>query len=222
MASLPIRAPSARPASFATLRPFWSRATLPIPRPPTASSARPSSGSAGSTRWSTTPACSSPKPFVDYSEADFAAMINVNLAGFFYISQKVIPGMLSAGSGHIVNVTATIAELPTTSLPAALASLTKVGLNGVTRALAIEYAGRGIRVNAVSPGAVKTPMHPPELHGFLAGLQPMGRMARAARDPRCRAVSGKGCFRHRRDSSRRRRRLRWPMVGDMRCGPTGD
>jgi NAD(P)-dependent dehydrogenase (short-subunit alcohol dehydrogenase family) len=118
-----------------------------------------------------------PKPFVDYSEADFAAMINVNLAGFFYISQKVIPGMLSAGSGHIVNVTATIAELPTTSLPAALASLTKVGLNGVTRALAIEYAGRGIRVNAVSPGAVKTPMHSPELHGFLAGLQPMGRMA---------------------------------------------
>ncbi len=118
-----------------------------------------------------------PKPFVDYSEADFVAMINVNLAGFFHISQKVIPGMLRAGSGHIVNVTATIAELPTTSLPAALASLTKVGLNGVTRALALEYASRGIRVNAVSPGATKTSMHAPETHGFLAGLQPMGRMA---------------------------------------------
>lgn len=116
------------------------------------------------------------KPFVDYSKADFAAMVAVNLAGFFHVSQKVISEMLKAGSGHIVNVTATIAEQPTTALPAALASLTKVGLNGATRALAIEYAGCGIRVNAVSPGAVKTPMHPPALHGFLAGLQPIGRM----------------------------------------------
>ncbi len=117
------------------------------------------------------------KPFIEYSKADFAAMIAVNLAGFFHISQKVISEMLRTGAGHVVNVTATIAEQPTTSLPAALASLTKVGLNGVTRALALEYASRGIRVNAVSPGAVKTPMHPPELHGFLASLQPMGRMA---------------------------------------------
>jgi NAD(P)-dependent dehydrogenase (short-subunit alcohol dehydrogenase family) len=118
-----------------------------------------------------------PKPFLDYSKADFAAMITVNLAGFFHVSQKVISEMLKAGSGHVVNVTATIAEQPTTSLPAALASLTKVGLNGVTRALALEYASRGIRVNAVSPGATKTSMHPPETHDFLAGLQPMARMA---------------------------------------------
>jgi NAD(P)-dependent dehydrogenase (short-subunit alcohol dehydrogenase family) len=117
-----------------------------------------------------------PKPFVDYSEADFAAMTAVNLAGFFHISQRAASWMLRAGSGHIVNITATIAEQPMASLPAALAALTKGGLNAVTRSLAIEYASRGIRVNAVSAGAIRTPMHPPETHGFLAGLQPMGRM----------------------------------------------
>jgi NAD(P)-dependent dehydrogenase (short-subunit alcohol dehydrogenase family) len=117
-----------------------------------------------------------PKPFIDYSEADFTAMIAVNLAGFFRISQKAASSMLQAGSGHIVNITATIAEQPKASLPAALAALTKGGLNAVTRSLAIEYASRGIRVNAVSAGAIKTPMHPPEAHPFLAGLQPIGRM----------------------------------------------
>jgi NAD(P)-dependent dehydrogenase (short-subunit alcohol dehydrogenase family) len=117
-----------------------------------------------------------PKPFVDYSEADFATMIAVNLAGFFRISQKAASWMLRAGSGHIVNITATIAEQPVMSLPAALAALTKGGLNAVARSLAIEYASRGVRVNAVSPGAIRTPMHSPETYEFLAGLQPMGRM----------------------------------------------
>lgn len=117
-----------------------------------------------------------PKPFVEYAEADFATMMAVNLAGFFHVSQRVVSEMLQAGSGHIVNITASIAGQPMASVPAALAALTKGGLNAVTRSLAIEYAGRGIRVNAVSPGAIKTPMHPPEAHGFLAGLHPMGRM----------------------------------------------
>jgi NAD(P)-dependent dehydrogenase (short-subunit alcohol dehydrogenase family) len=116
------------------------------------------------------------KPFVEYSEADFTAMIAVNLAGFFHISQKVIPWMLRAGSGHVVNITSSIAEQPQASLVAALASLTKVGLNAATRALAIEYAGRRIRVNAVSPGVIRTPMHSPEAYDFLATLQATGRM----------------------------------------------
>ena len=116
------------------------------------------------------------KPFTEYSEKDFATMIAVNLAGFFHLSQKAAAWMLQLGSGHIVNITATIAEQPVASLAAALGTLTKGGLNAVTRSLAIEYASRGIRVNAVSPGAVKTPMNPPQVHEFLSGLQPMGRM----------------------------------------------
>jgi NAD(P)-dependent dehydrogenase (short-subunit alcohol dehydrogenase family) len=116
------------------------------------------------------------KPFTDYSEQDFTTMLAVNLAGFFHLSQKAAAWMLRMGSGHIVNITATIAEQPMAALAATLAVLTKGGLNATTRALAIEYASRGIRVNAVSPGAIKTPMHSPQTHKFLSGLQPMGRM----------------------------------------------
>jgi NAD(P)-dependent dehydrogenase (short-subunit alcohol dehydrogenase family) len=117
-----------------------------------------------------------PSPFVEYTEADFTTMIAVNLAGFFHISQRAASQMLRAGSGHIVTITAALADQPIAAVSAALTSLTKGGLNALTRALAIEYAGRGIRVNAVSPGVIKTPMHRPEAYEFLAGLQPVGRM----------------------------------------------
>jgi NAD(P)-dependent dehydrogenase (short-subunit alcohol dehydrogenase family) len=116
------------------------------------------------------------KPFVNYTGDDFAAVLSVNLAGFFYISQRAASQMLQQGSGHIVNITATLADQPLNVVPAAMASLTKGGLNAVTRALAIEYADKGVRVNAVAPGVIKTPMHAPETHAFLAGLHPMNRM----------------------------------------------
>jgi len=117
-----------------------------------------------------------PKPFVAYTAADLAMVSAVNLHGFFHISQKSAAWMLKAGSGHIVNITASLAEQPIASVTAALTALTKGGLNAVTRSLAIEFAGQGIRVNAVAPGVIKTPMHPPEAHGFLGGLHPVGRM----------------------------------------------
>jgi NAD(P)-dependent dehydrogenase (short-subunit alcohol dehydrogenase family) len=117
-----------------------------------------------------------PKPFTDYSEADFASLVAVNLAGFFHVSQQAIGRMLAQGGGHVVNVTTTLAEQPVAGVPAALASLTKGGLNAVTRSLAIEYAGKGVRVNAVAPGVIDTPMHPAAAHDFLATLHPLGRM----------------------------------------------
>lgn len=116
------------------------------------------------------------KPFTDYTKEDFDRVLSVNLDGFFYVTQHAVRQMLNQGSGHIVNLTTTLVDQPVKGVPAALASITKGGLDSVTRGLAIEYADRGIRVNAVAPGVIKTPMHAPETHEFLAGLHPVGRM----------------------------------------------
>lgn len=116
------------------------------------------------------------KPFTEYTANDFNAKIALNLAGFFYVSQHAVRQMLAQGEGHIVNITTTLVDQPVKGAASALASLTKGGLDAVTRSLAIEYADKGIRVNAVAPGVIKTPMHAPETHAFLAGLHPMGRM----------------------------------------------
>ncbi|ACB95711.1 SDR family NAD(P)-dependent oxidoreductase [Beijerinckia indica] len=116
------------------------------------------------------------KPFTEYTEQDFTAILAVNLAGFFHITQRTVAEMLKQGSGHIVNITTSLADQAIASVPSVLASLTKGGLNSATKSLAIEYAPKGIRANAVSPGVIKTPMHPVETHEFLAKLHPLGRM----------------------------------------------
>jgi NAD(P)-dependent dehydrogenase (short-subunit alcohol dehydrogenase family) len=116
------------------------------------------------------------KPFTDYTAEDFKAKIATNLAGFFCITQRVAAEMLKQGSGHIVNITTSLTDHAIAGVPAALANLTKGGINSATKALAIEYASKGIRVNAVSPGIIKTPMHAEETHEFLAGLHPMKHM----------------------------------------------
>ncbi|KGM33155.1 SDR family NAD(P)-dependent oxidoreductase [Inquilinus limosus] len=116
------------------------------------------------------------KPFTDYTEADFAQVLSVNLAGFFHVTQHAIAAMLKQGSGHVVNITTSLVDQPIAGVPAVLASLTKGGLNSATKGLAIEYAAKGIRVNAVSPGIIKTPMHAPETHEALGRLHPVGRM----------------------------------------------
>lgn len=116
------------------------------------------------------------KPFTQYTEADFETVVGINLAGFFRITQLVIDEMEQRRRGHIVNISTSLVDQPLSAVPALMASLTKGGLNAATTSLAIEYATRGIRVNAVSPGIIKTPMHSPETHEALARLHPVGRM----------------------------------------------
>ncbi|MGF6814372.1 NAD(P)-dependent dehydrogenase (short-subunit alcohol dehydrogenase family) [Paraburkholderia atlantica] len=116
------------------------------------------------------------KPFTQYTAEDYAAILNVNLNGFFYITQYAIEAMQKHGTGHVVSVTTTLAEKANSKVPSVLASLTKGGLNAATRSLAIEYARAGIRANAVSPGIIKSPMHPAESHARLAAMHPVGRM----------------------------------------------
>jgi NAD(P)-dependent dehydrogenase (short-subunit alcohol dehydrogenase family) len=116
------------------------------------------------------------KEFTDFTEADYDAVLGVNVAGFFRISQLAVEQMLRQGGGHIVQITTSLVEHPNSNVPSLLASLSKGGLQAATKALAIEYASRNIRSNAVALGTIKTPMHPEEHHETLAGLHPVGRM----------------------------------------------
>ena len=116
------------------------------------------------------------KPFTDYTAEEYASILSVNLNGFFHVTQLAVAAMEKQGSGHIVTITTTLAEQAIEGVPSVLASLTKGGLNAATKSLAIEYAKRGIRVNAVAPGVIKTPMHAPATHSALASLHPVGRL----------------------------------------------
>jgi NAD(P)-dependent dehydrogenase (short-subunit alcohol dehydrogenase family) len=116
------------------------------------------------------------KQFTQYTAEDYAAMLSTNLAGFFYVSQLAIAEMEKRNSGHVVSITTSLLKHANSNVPSVLASLTKGGVDAATRSLAIEYAKRGIRVNAVAPGIIKTPMHPVQTHAALSALHPVNRM----------------------------------------------
>ncbi len=116
------------------------------------------------------------KPFTDYTFDDYAAITAVNLTGFFHITQRVIAQMVDQGSGHIVNISTSLVHRADSTRPSALASLTKGGLVAVARSLAIEYASRGVRVNAVSLGVIQTPMQDAASYEGMAALHPLGRV----------------------------------------------
>jgi NAD(P)-dependent dehydrogenase (short-subunit alcohol dehydrogenase family) len=120
------------------------------------------------------------KPFTDYTLDDFQLATRVNLTGFFLVTQRVIAAMLDNGSGHIVNISTTMVEHAHSTSPALLATLTKGGLVAATKSLAIEYASRGIRANAVSLGVIQTPPNPAEAYTALAKLHPVGHVGQVS------------------------------------------
>jgi NAD(P)-dependent dehydrogenase (short-subunit alcohol dehydrogenase family) len=121
------------------------------------------------------------KPFTDYTADDYASVVGVNLTGFFWLTQRVIGEMLKhGGGGHVVNITTTLVDYANSAEPAVLAALTKGGVDAATRSLAIEYASRGIRVNAIAPGVIQTPMHSGEDYEAQAKLSPIGRVGQVS------------------------------------------
>ncbi|MFI8003505.1 SDR family NAD(P)-dependent oxidoreductase [Streptomyces sp. NPDC086010] len=117
------------------------------------------------------------KPFTEYTDADYEVVTGSNVRGFFEVTRSVISAMLTRDDGgHVVNISTSLVDNADVKVPSALTSLTKGGLNGVTKSLAIEYATRGIRVNTVALGVIRTPMHPTDPDGFQAALHPVRRM----------------------------------------------
>jgi NAD(P)-dependent dehydrogenase (short-subunit alcohol dehydrogenase family) len=116
------------------------------------------------------------KPFTEYTAEDFRSLVSTNLEGSLYVTQLAVKQMLAQKTGgSIVTITAALARNPVRGVPAAVPMITKGGLETVTQHLAMEYAKDGIRVNAVAPGAVYTPLHRNTPKDVMESLSPMGR-----------------------------------------------
>jgi len=121
------------------------------------------------------------KPFTEYTAQDYALITSVNLGGFFWLTQRAVTEMATRHGGHVVNITASVAEVANSAAPSVLTALTKGGLASATRSLAVECAPSGIRVNAVSPGIIQTPMHSAESYEHLGPqLPPLGRVGQVS------------------------------------------
>jgi len=117
------------------------------------------------------------KPFTEFTTEDFNALVSTNLLGFLYITQLAVKQMLKQNSGNVVSISAALVDQPIAGVKASVPMITKGGLNAIVRSLAIEYAAKGIRFNAVAPGVVNTPMHENDPKNVLRSLQPMGKMS---------------------------------------------
>jgi len=116
------------------------------------------------------------KPFTEYSAADYDALVSTNLAGFVHMTQAALRRMVPQRRGHIVSISTSLVDQPIAGVPSALAILVKGGIEAASKSLAIELAAHDVRVNAVAPGIIDTPMHDPANHPALRGLSPAQRI----------------------------------------------
>src|SRR5882724_8274442 len=121
-----------------------------------------------------------PKPFTDYTPEDFETMIGTNVAGYFFVTQQVVAQMRKQKSGHIVSISAIVAEQPLAGARISLPVITKSTLPAFSRALAMEFVADGIRANTLSPGVVDTPLHADSDHEFLKKLHPIPRLVQVS------------------------------------------
>ncbi len=121
-----------------------------------------------------------PKPFIEYTPEDFETMIGTNVAGYFFITQRVVAQMRKQKAGHIVSISAAVAEQPLAGAAISLPVLTKSTIPAFSRALAMEFVADAIRVNTISPGVVDTPMHANDDHEQLKKLSPIPRLVRVS------------------------------------------
>jgi NAD(P)-dependent dehydrogenase (short-subunit alcohol dehydrogenase family) len=116
------------------------------------------------------------KPFTDYTVEDFRSLVSTNLEGFLYVTQLSIKQMLAQETrGSIITITAALARNPIRGITVAVPMATKGGLETITQHLAMEYAKDGIRVNAIAPGVVDTPLHRDTPREAMESQSPMGR-----------------------------------------------
>lgn len=120
-------------------------------------------------------------PTADYPLDGWANVINVNLSGVFFGMKYQIPAMLAAGGGSIVNVASILGAVAFAQAPAYTAA--KHGVVGLTQATALEYAALGVRVNAVGPAFIRTPMisaleQDAATNAALVSAHPIGRLGR--------------------------------------------
>jgi len=121
-----------------------------------------------------------PKPFTEYTPADFEQMIGTNVAGYFFVTQQAVAQMRRQKTGHIVSISTVLTDQPLAGAPISLAVITKSTIPAFSRALAMEYVADGIRANTVSPGVVDTPMHANDDHEALKRLNPVGRLVQVS------------------------------------------
>lgn len=114
------------------------------------------------------------KPFLEHTAEDYRRLLATNVDGFLHLTQRVIGRMIRQRTGgSIVSITTPLSDHPIAGLNAAVAMITKGGIEAASKSLAMEYAGDGIRVNTVAPGVVDTPLHAENPKDFLATLSPM-------------------------------------------------